>query len=115
MSLSRDEILSRIDRGIGVVFNGRVLRRRSEVPSATELAGDDPLLKQAAVKDLEAQKERILAEIEAAKKLAGETPDVQADESTSDKSIPEPPGVDVKPAKAKAAKGASTPSGKDAQ
>lgn len=101
MALSRSEIEKIVNRGESVVWNGRVIRNREDIPSATELAGDDPLHRAAAVKDLEEQVKKLQAQLDEAKsgpkvdnvKDAEEKPDGG---SKGKKSNPEPPGKDVK-------------------
>lgn len=98
MSLSRKECEDLIKKGKSVIFGNRAIRRIEDLPSAVELAGDDLVHRQAAVKDLDEQVKRLQAELKAAQeesKAVKEAPKEVVPEPSPKEVVPEPPGKPV--------------------
>lgn len=61
--LSRKEMEELVATGQGVLYQGRIITRISDLPDEVELVGNDPLAKEALSEDLTAQLARIQAQL----------------------------------------------------
>lgn len=64
MPLHREEFLAKVRKGESVLYKGRVINKVEDVPSAVELAGNDPVKKQHALLEVQKRQEEAARERE---------------------------------------------------